>query len=1124
MALNPPSDPAFFLDNGVTTYAPAGGGVQTVYGTVGGVARVVDLGPDPWLGYAAFEPTVLNLTDGDETYILTIEGSNTADFSGTKQDLIAWPQQALNPQDIVVVNSVYDTVHFRYVRLKITMAGTTPSIRLESFLKRQDEVEEDSLGEALTKLSLLANNIYQANVNFRAWMSGEAGGGPFGDGRYPLSDGMGNTVYVKCPAQIEVDAGSGGGGGGSGIDGVYFFTQLNTVTIPETVKVIKTAGYSSAGGAGIGVGEYTVGPVIPSGDPLPATSRSSINSANRRQVQLIARREINAHALGAGDETGLDAAAALAYDSTQVANKILTAEAGLITITKYKNWENRNIDLWPCVIRAGNNIGATASPALEVNTYVGGDPHVNHEIEYVIKGPIIDIGGQPGANQHMTKRINFVGRRVNQSEDTLAVRIKDDQRAINSYEVKITDHRGDGLELKGDTEKKDILLHCSQVINGYPLCVRSPQTYDAINDRWSATSSPDEIKVRHIHTANNYLYFGMDGVQASITHDCLVESLTPAAGRYAAMVMTRKSEKWQGEVRGCTGRFMWVGTRTDGYTSFGCHMHFDDFTIIQLLNGNVYLANPKNLTGRLVINYSKTNDSGQANPLTDEATVTVGSCRGYCNLTVELRRCTSPAGLDVGDETYPGPVRTGSDGSEEVQDIGLSFDNHTLNVAIEMGSFEGTTVAANTLYAMRLRAGVNSIVNCIDLTGNILIKAGWQRGLINVPAAWVRSGGAVTIDPLASTEMAVHGPMDLSEAVAISWKFKGLKILTINDFDGAGIEYNGSFWVPMSPPYVPAVSLAARGSPHNQPGLKWKAAMRINTGDAWSYFATGPGVTDAWQYHGGTIVPAWLPETTAFEARVISAGGSSFTDAMRLAVDRFFHDLIAAGVYNSANMDTSIMKSVYPMMGPSLYWAKTNLLFNDWPLTIFGAMTHVPKIGLDPPGSPTGVYSEVTGWSSNKHGTEKNNIAIIAGSEELLDSDQSSVANGGPYFTYGTNPSANWRGTMHRLDGGNYTQLLTEDALTAPALDASVPYRIGIHWTPNDTTQNVYMYGGLPRQSTKTLVDDAVPAIYFGRSRTNYLRTSLSFGGIASGAVTNEQAGAILRALNTLRSALKLLP
>lgn len=41
---------------------------------------------------------------------------------------------------------------------------------------------------------------------FRAWMSGAAGGGPNADGRYPLTDTSGYTTLMPSPAQIAQDA------------------------------------------------------------------------------------------------------------------------------------------------------------------------------------------------------------------------------------------------------------------------------------------------------------------------------------------------------------------------------------------------------------------------------------------------------------------------------------------------------------------------------------------------------------------------------------------------------------------------------------------------------------------------------------------------------------------------------------------------------------------------------------------------------------------------------------------------------------------------------------------------------------------------------------------------------
>lgn len=205
MAFTHPTDPSFYLDDGATTYAPAGGGLQTVYGHVGGAARIFNFGASPWYGFAAYEPGLLDLTTGDETYHLSIVGNTEADFSGTSQELAPWTMRALNPQDPVAVSNVYEGTVYPYGRLEITVNGTSPQIKVLAFLHQQTAGDEPSLGEALTKQVVLSTNIYSAVTNLRSWMAGTATGGPNDDGLYPLSDGLGNTVLVKSPARMSAD-------------------------------------------------------------------------------------------------------------------------------------------------------------------------------------------------------------------------------------------------------------------------------------------------------------------------------------------------------------------------------------------------------------------------------------------------------------------------------------------------------------------------------------------------------------------------------------------------------------------------------------------------------------------------------------------------------------------------------------------------------------------------------------------------------------------------------------------------------------------------------------------------------------------------------------------------------
>lgn len=208
MLTPPASGSPFFVDDGATTYAPASG-AHTSYGHVAGSPYVYDFGDstDEWIGFLAMTASVLSLANGDESYLLAFEGSNASDFSGPLQDLTpSWDMKAINPQDLMVVDNVYNGTRYRYGRLRINTDGTSPQIQLSAFIRQQSDADEPSLAEALTKQVTLVSNLYQANDNLRQWMTGTVGGGPNHDGKYPLTNGTGTTVTLPCPAQVIADS------------------------------------------------------------------------------------------------------------------------------------------------------------------------------------------------------------------------------------------------------------------------------------------------------------------------------------------------------------------------------------------------------------------------------------------------------------------------------------------------------------------------------------------------------------------------------------------------------------------------------------------------------------------------------------------------------------------------------------------------------------------------------------------------------------------------------------------------------------------------------------------------------------------------------------------------------
>lgn len=55
------------------------------------------------------------------------------------------------------------------------------------------------------KISDLVNSWRTFMVQLQTWLAGTVGGGPNGDGKYPLTDSLGNTYDIEAPAQLAAD-------------------------------------------------------------------------------------------------------------------------------------------------------------------------------------------------------------------------------------------------------------------------------------------------------------------------------------------------------------------------------------------------------------------------------------------------------------------------------------------------------------------------------------------------------------------------------------------------------------------------------------------------------------------------------------------------------------------------------------------------------------------------------------------------------------------------------------------------------------------------------------------------------------------------------------------------------
>ncbi|MBB40951.1 MULTISPECIES: hypothetical protein [Hyphomonas] len=177
-------------------------------GRVGGVARVYDFGVDTLFdGFMVFDVSAID-TSGDAVYGLKFQLCAASDFSSGVVDVTA-PSLAMagtGQQGVIVTNQVIDT-KYRYGRIWIEATGTSPSVTLSSWLIHKDSLDDYSIAQLTGILSVAATRFTNASQEFRAWTAGTVTGGPNSDGEYPLSDGVGNSYLVPCPAKIAASAG-----------------------------------------------------------------------------------------------------------------------------------------------------------------------------------------------------------------------------------------------------------------------------------------------------------------------------------------------------------------------------------------------------------------------------------------------------------------------------------------------------------------------------------------------------------------------------------------------------------------------------------------------------------------------------------------------------------------------------------------------------------------------------------------------------------------------------------------------------------------------------------------------------------------------------------------------------
>jgi hypothetical protein len=94
--------------------------------TVGGQARVVDVGLGRFDAVAVIDSSALDLADANETYRVMIQGSTDSAFT-TPVELGSGLVTVVGRREIRFLNEIGGTI-YRYLRAYIDVSGTTPSI------------------------------------------------------------------------------------------------------------------------------------------------------------------------------------------------------------------------------------------------------------------------------------------------------------------------------------------------------------------------------------------------------------------------------------------------------------------------------------------------------------------------------------------------------------------------------------------------------------------------------------------------------------------------------------------------------------------------------------------------------------------------------------------------------------------------------------------------------------------------------------------------------------------------------------------------------------------------------------------------------------------------------------
>lgn len=128
-----------------TELKDAGALTASAAAQVGGVARVLNVGPGFIDGVMNVDVDVIDITSGDEGYTITLQGSTSSTFASNVYNLasvkVGKASVTGHSVDVTtgrfqmpVINSLDGVTPLPYLRAYITCAGTTPSINCRAWL------------------------------------------------------------------------------------------------------------------------------------------------------------------------------------------------------------------------------------------------------------------------------------------------------------------------------------------------------------------------------------------------------------------------------------------------------------------------------------------------------------------------------------------------------------------------------------------------------------------------------------------------------------------------------------------------------------------------------------------------------------------------------------------------------------------------------------------------------------------------------------------------------------------------------------------------------------------------------------------------------------------------------